>query len=225
MKIKVKVTTPSNMKHFGCASGSIVEVEFEDYVRCVVASEIGKANLEACKAQAVASRTFAASRGVLEGKAISDDASKAQAYIAARDYYDVCNQAAAETAGEVLTYNGQYCTTYFSHSNGGTVYACEEVWSQKKPYLVHKTDEWTKKSGVKRNGHGIGMSQAGAKYAGANGVGYREILNFYYPNTTLTKIKTKEEPQQDIEDDYVERVLADIKVRVQLALKEIEGMQ
>jgi peptidoglycan hydrolase-like amidase len=50
MKIKVKVTTPSNMKHFGCASGSIVEVEFEDYVRCVVASEIGKANLEACKA-------------------------------------------------------------------------------------------------------------------------------------------------------------------------------
>jgi SpoIID/LytB domain protein len=91
MKIKVKITTPSNMKHFKCASGTIVEVELEDYVRCVVASEIGKAGLEACKAQAVASRTFAASRGVLEGKAISDDAGKAQAYIAARDYYDICN--------------------------------------------------------------------------------------------------------------------------------------
>ena len=222
MKIKVKVTTPSNMKYFKCASGTIVEVEFEDYVRCVVASEIGKAGLEACKAQAVASRTFAASRGVLDGKAISDDAGKAQAYIAARDYYDICNQAAAETAGEVLTYDGQYCTTYFSHSNGGTVYACEEVWSQKKPYLVHRTDEWTKKSGVKRNGHGIGMSQSGAKYAASQGVGYKEILNFYYPNTTLTKIKTKEEPN---DDDYVQRVLADVKTRVQIALKELEGMR
>lgn len=225
MKIKVKITTLSNMKHFKCASGTIVEVELEDYVRCVVASEIGKADLEACKAQAVASRTFAASRGVLDGKAISDDAGKAQAYIAARDYYDICNQAAAETAGEVLTYDGQYCTTYFSHSNGGTVYACEEVWSQKKPYLVHKTDEWTKKSGVKRNGHGIGMSQAGAKYAASQGIGYKEILNFYYPNTTLTKIKTKEEPKQDIDNDYVQRVLADIKTRVQTALKELEGMR
>lgn len=221
MKIKVKVTTPSNMKYFKCASGTIVEVELEDYVRCVTASEIGNASLEACKAQAVASRTFAASRGVLEGKAISDDAGKAQAYIAARDYYDVCNQAAKETAGEVLTYDGQYCTTYFSHSNGGTVYACEEVWSQKKPYLVHKTDEWTKKSGVKRNGHGIGMSQAGAKYAGTNGVGYREILDFYYPNTTLTKIESK----QDIDDDYIKRVLEEIKTRVQIALKDLEGMQ
>ena len=219
MKIKVKITTPSNMKYFKCASGTIVEVELEDYVRCVTASEIGKASLEACKAQAVASRTFAASRGVLEGKAISDDAGKAQAYIAARDYYDICNQAAKETAGEILTYDGQYCTTYFSHSNGGTVYACEEVWSQKKPYLVHKTDEWTKKSGVKRNGHGIGMSQAGAKYAGANGVGYREILDFYYPNTQLTKIETKSED----DDDYTRRVLEEIKIRVQLALKDLEG--
>jgi peptidoglycan hydrolase-like amidase len=91
MKIKVKVTTPSNMKYFKCTSGAIVEVELEDYVRCVVASEIGKAPLEACKAQAIACRTFACSRGVLDGKPISDDAGKAQAYIAARNYYDVCN--------------------------------------------------------------------------------------------------------------------------------------
>ena len=91
MKIKVKITTSSNMKFFNVPSGSIVEVEFEDYVRCVVASEIGNASLEACKAQAVASRTFAASRGVLEGKVINDDASKAQAYIAARNNYANCN--------------------------------------------------------------------------------------------------------------------------------------
>lgn len=219
MKIKVKISTSSNMKYFGVSSGSIVEVEFEDYVRCVVASEIGNAPLEACKAQAVASRTFAASRGVLSGKAISDDAGKAQAYIAARDYYAVCNQAAEETEGEMLTYNGEYCTTYFSHSNGGTVYACEEVWKQKKPYLVHKTDDWTKKSGVKRNGHGIGMSQAGAKYAANNGVGYKEILNFYYPNTKLTKLETKSD-----EDDYDTKIYEEIKIRVETALKDLREM-
>ncbi len=218
MKIKIKVTTPSNMKYFKCASGAIVEVELEDYVRCVVASEIGKASLEACKAQAVASRTFALSRGVLDGKPISDDAGKAQAYIAARNYYDICNQATEETAGEVLTYNNEYCTTYFSHSNGGTTYACEEVWSQKKPYLVHRTDEWTKKSGVQRNGHGIGMSQAGAKYAAEQGVKYKTILNFYYPNTKLIKIDT--EPDED--EIYARKVLEEIKVRVELAMQELK---
>ena len=216
MKIKVKVTTPSNMKYFKCASGKIVEVELEDYVRCCVASEIGKASLEACKAQAVACRTFAVSRCVLDGKAISDDAGKAQAYIAARDYYDVCNQATKETEGQVLMYGGRYCTTYFSHSNGGRTYACEEVWNQKKPYLIARKDEWTKASGVKRNGHGIGLSQAGAKYAGEHGVGYREILSFYYPYTTLKEIQMTIDGQ-----DYYKKVAEEIKVRVELALKEI----
>lgn len=216
MKIKVKVSTPSNMNYFHCAKGAIIEVEFEDYVRCVVASEIGNASLEACKAQAVACRTFAASRGVLEGRVISDDAGKAQAYIAARDYYTVCNQATEETAGEMLTYDGKYCTTYFSHSNGGRTYSCEEVWGQKRPYLIARKDEWTQKSGVKRNGHGIGLSQAGAKYAGEHGIGYREILDFYYPNTTIKKIKTMPE-----EESYEKKILEEIRVRVQLALKEL----
>lgn len=218
MKIKVKISTPSNMKFFGVAKGTIVEVEFEDYVKCVVASEIGNASLEACKAQAVACRTFAASRGVLDGKPISDDAGKAQAYIAARNYYNVCNQAAAETAGQVLMYGGKYCTTYFSHSNGGRTYACEEVWNQKRPYLIARKDEWTRLSKVKRNGHGIGLSQAGAKYAGAHGIGYREILSFYYPYTTLKQIEMKQE-----EEDYRQIIKAAEKA-VAAAMKEIEGM-
>jgi len=70
MKIKVRITNAANMKYFK-------EVEFEDYIKCVVASEIGNAPIEACKAQAIASRSFAVARGVLEGKIISDDASKA----------------------------------------------------------------------------------------------------------------------------------------------------
>ena len=220
MKIKVKITTAGNMKYFNCASGTIKEIELEDYVKCVVASEIGNASLEACKAQAVASRTFAVSRGVLDGKVISDNASKAQAFRADRINYKNCNEAVEATHGEVLTYGGKYANTYFSHSNGGRTYSCEEVWGSKRNYLIARKDEWTLASKTKKNGHGIGLSQAGAKYAGEHGVGYRAILSFYYPYTTLKQI----EMEQD-EDDYDARVIADIKARVELAMKELkEGL-
>jgi len=72
MKINVKITRKENADFFNVKIDDIVEVEFEDYVAAVVASELASGNLEACKAQAVASRTFAISRGVLKGTPISD---------------------------------------------------------------------------------------------------------------------------------------------------------
>lgn len=219
MKIKVKITTTNNMKYFNCAKNTIKEIEFEDYVRCVVASEIGNASLEACKAQAVACRTFAAQRGVLDGKIISDDASKAQAFRADRTNYKNCNAAVEATKGQVLMYGGQYIGAYFSHSNGGRTYSCEEVWGSKRNYLIARKDEWTLASGTKKNGHGIGLSQAGAKYAGEHGVSYREILSFYYPYTTLKTIEIKSEP----EEDYTQIVKAAEKA-VSAAMKQIGEM-
>ena len=50
MLIKVKIETSGNMSFYGCAKGTIKEIELEDYIKCVVASEIGNASLEACKA-------------------------------------------------------------------------------------------------------------------------------------------------------------------------------
>ena len=219
MKIKVKITTSGNMKYYNCAKGTIIEIELEDYIRCVVASEIGNASLEACKAQAVASRTFAVMRGVLEGKIISDDASKAQAFRADRTTYRNCNTAVDATQGEVLTYGGKYIGAYFSHSNGGRTYSCEEVWGSKRNYLIARKDEWTLASGMKKNGHGIGLSQAGAKYAGANGVGYREILSFYYPYTTLKQIEMK----QENEEEYM-TIIKEAEKVVSEAMKEIGEM-
>ena len=218
MKIKVKITTSSNMKYYGCASGTIKEIELEDYVKCVVASEIGNASIEACKAQAIASRTYACYQGVLEGKVISDNASKAQAFRADRNNYKNCNAAVEATKGEVLMYGGKYIGAYFSHSNGGRTYSCEEVWGSKRNYLIARKDEWTIASGIKKSGHGIGLSQAGAKYAGAHGIGYREILRFYYPYTTLKRIEMKQE-----EEDYKQIIKAAEKA-VTAAMKEIEGM-
>lgn len=221
MKINVKITTASNMKYFNCAKDTIKEIELEDYIKCVVASEIGNAPIEACKAQAVACRTFAVFRGILEGKAISDDASKTQAFRAERNNYKNCNEAVEATKGEILTYNNQCIGSYFSHSNGGRTYSCEEVWGSKRDYLVAREDKWTLASGVKKSGHGIGLSQAGAKYAAEHGVEYREILKFYYPNTKIEQIKMKSEKEQE----YDRKIVEDIKVRVQLALEQLkEGL-
>jgi peptidoglycan hydrolase-like amidase len=50
MKIKVKITTNENIKYFGCEKNTIKEIELEDYVKCVVASEMGNAPDEALKA-------------------------------------------------------------------------------------------------------------------------------------------------------------------------------
>ena len=48
--MKVKITTKENMAYYSCEKNTIVDVDLEDYVTCVVASEIGNAKLEACKA-------------------------------------------------------------------------------------------------------------------------------------------------------------------------------
>lgn len=214
MKIPVKISSKENMRYFKCDKDTIVQVELEEYIAAVVASEIGNGPIEALKAQAIASRTFAASRGVLDGKPISDLGSKAQAYRAPRTDYKLCNSAAKETAGLVLMYGGRYASTYFCHSNGGQCKSSEEVWGGKRPYLVSRKDPWTKE---KRNGHCVGLSQVGAIEAAKQGVGYKEILSFYYPKTTLEHLEIKSEE----EEEYERKVLEEIKIRVEIFKKEI----
>lgn len=48
--MKVKITTAENMRYYDCEHGTVIEVPLEEYVAAVVASEIGNAPLEACKA-------------------------------------------------------------------------------------------------------------------------------------------------------------------------------
>ena len=37
-------------------------------------------------------------------------------------------------------------------------------------------------------GHGVGMSQCGAQYMAKQGSDYRQILSWYYPDTTIEKL-------------------------------------
>ena len=213
MKIKVKITTNENMKFYGCEKNTIKEIELEDYVAIVVASEMGNAPAEALKAQAIASRTYACAQGVLNGKIISDSASKAQAFRAPRYTYKNAQSAAKATINQVLMYGGKYASTYFCQSNGGRTYSSEEVWGGKRNYLIARKDNWTTE---KKNGHGVGMSQSGAITAAKQGIGFRDILSFYYPYTTLKQIEMKQE-------DYID-IIKEAEQVVKQALKEIGEM-
>lgn len=188
MKIRVIITRQENANYFGKQINDIVEVEFEEYVAAVVASEIGNSNLEACKAQAVAARTFAIARNVLQGEAISDSSSVAQAYRAIRydrKKYPNAILGTELTAEEVLCYNGKAISAVFSANNGGHTVSARERWGSSKPYLLSFDDPWDAATKQKKQGHGVGLSQAGACWAGAHGASYIEILNFYYPNTKI----------------------------------------
>lgn len=191
MKINVKLTRSENIRYY---HKSQIEIDIEEYLKGVVPAEIGNAALEACKAQAVAARTFALNKQKRQGY-ITDKSSVDQAFRASRfaANYSRAHQGVMDTAGEVLYYKDALVTgAYFCHSNGGRTYSSKEVWGGDRPYLIARTDPWDKGT---KSGHGIGLSQTGAKAAAAAGKTYKEILNFYYPGTVITK--EEEEKKQE----------------------------
>lgn len=202
MQIKIKITTSENSSFYNVPVGTIVEEDFEKYVAAVVASEIGNAPLEACKAQAVASRSFAY-RYILKGKEIPDTSSSAQAFRIKRysDAYAVCIEAAKSTKEQILQYGDAVVDAYFCHSNGGNTTSSEERWGGARDYLVSVPDKWDAATHTNRIGHGVGMSQVGAKYAAEHGVSYKDILSFYYPRTKIVKISVKREDTKMISLD------------------------
>ena len=194
--INVKFTRKENYEEFNCTPGTVMKVPFEDYVAAVVASEIGNADIEACKAQAIAARTFAVSKGVLEGKEITDSSAKDQAFRISRldDYlYPNAIRAAELTEGQILTYNGKPIAAVYSACNGGHTVSAKERWGSERKYLPSQEDPWD--DSTKRTGHGVGMSQRGAKAMAKAGKIYEEILAFYYPGTKITDLWTLEKEE------------------------------
>ncbi len=128
----------------------IVTVDEEDYLTAVVLSEMPTSfEPEALAAQAVAARTFLA-RQRLAGKhsdcdvcadsaccqAWSDDAALEAKYGAELPQYrDKASAAVAETAGEILTYDGAPIEAVYFSCSGGSTEAAVAVWGTDVPYL------------------------------------------------------------------------------------------
>lgn len=163
-------------------------IPLEDYMLGVVPSEMpSKWNYEALKAQAIAARSYAiANRGKRASHGYDlKDTPEDQAYGGASSETAATNNAVMETKGIVITYNQKVIPAYYSASAGGHTVNAGAVWNKDLPYLksVPSFDE-----NVKKNGHGLGMSQHGANNLAQQGYNAYQILTYYYNNVKFGRL-------------------------------------
>jgi SpoIID/LytB domain protein len=126
--------------------GSRVQaVPIERYVRGVVAAEMPSGwPLAALEAQAVASRTYAleSHAGGARFNVYSD--TRSQVYEGTTAETASSNTAVADTAGQIVLYDGQPAITYFFASSGGMTENIENsfVGAQAEPWLVSVPDAY-----------------------------------------------------------------------------------
>lgn len=263
--------------------GTPTSLPLETYVSGVVSAEVSDDfPTEALRAQAVAARTYAAYKVSRGRPDTHPDADVCDDYHHCAAYRDAAQQTAngqpsrsaqavADTAGEILTYEGEPIVAVFHCASGPRTEAAGDVWGADVPYLqsvvspggsacdkyedsIHLSaaqfrekaatslpsadlsgapDTWFKNSvrtqggGIKTvelggvsiegtavrtlfdlrstnftvtttqdsltfhtigYGHGVGLSQYGAKYMAEQGAKYDEILSHYYQNTELTRV-------------------------------------
>lgn len=163
-------------------------VPLEEYMLGVVPSEMpSKWSYEALKAQAIAARSYAiANRGKRASHGYDlKDTPEDQAYGGASSETANTNNAVLETKGIVITYNQKVIPAYYSASAGGHTVNSGAVWNKDLPYLksVPSFDE-----NVKKNGHGLGMSQHGANNLAQQGYNAYQILTYYYNNVKFGRL-------------------------------------
>jgi stage II sporulation protein D len=150
------------------AQERIVEMSLEEYIKGVVAAEMpAEFELEALKAQAVATRTYAVKQMALLGGAglidrpgadVSTDPRHGQAWQSSLQlkerwgafhferYWGKIGQAVDETRGMIVVYNGEAINAVFHSTSGERTASAKEVWGYDFPYLQSVACEWDKKS-------------------------------------------------------------------------------
>lgn len=198
--------------------GQVSQLDIETYtVRVVLAEMPASFEMEALKAQAVASRTYAlrtCADGQKHNGAVCTSYRCCQAYMTEEAYlqrgWDPDNVARVQaavyaTAGQVLTYDGQWIrATYFACS-GGCTEAAVTVWGKEYPYLqsvkspgeeetVYYTD--TAKFTFEAFQEALGIALTGSAhtwfgaitYTDSGGVETLEIGGVVYRGTTLRSL-------------------------------------
>ncbi len=165
------------------------DIPLELYIRGVVPSEMPSGwEHEAHKAQAIAARSYAVANMGKRAKNGYDlkDTPEDQAYGGASAETTRTNEAVTETEGIVLVCQGKIVPAYYSASAGGRTTTAGKVWMTDLPFLksVPSFDD-----GVKKNGHGVGMSQHGANNLAKRGYNAYQILKYFYANTKFARLK------------------------------------
>ena len=98
-------------------------------------------------------------------------------------------QAAASTAGQVVTYRGRtVITPYSSRPSGRTRSPAEAGWNVDWPWVVPVPDPDT--VGMTRIGHGVGLSGYGSRKRAERGDTATQITGYYFTGTSIGKIDT-----------------------------------
>jgi stage II sporulation protein D len=115
----------------------------DQYVKGVIPNESPPSwPMAELKAQAIISRSFALT-GTVEGDGYdlySD--TRSQVYKGLESEYTTSDEAAEQTAGQVLLYEGQVAETLFSACSGGKTESIENVFGGSIPYLVGVPDPY-----------------------------------------------------------------------------------
>ena len=120
-------------------------VHIDDYIKGVLPYEMSPSwPLEALKAQAVCARTYALmqTKHYKSYKFDVCNTTDCQVYYGANNANALTDQAAVETGGLVLTYDGSMAEAFYYSSNGGASESSENVWTNALPYLVGKVDPY-----------------------------------------------------------------------------------
>lgn len=166
----------------------INDVGIEDYVRGVTPAEMPSSwNMEALKAQAIAVRSYAIAN---LGKHASQgfdllDSTMDQVYNGVLAETSATNKAVDETKGLVLTYNNKIISTMYSASAGGQTKSALQAWGNDIPYL-QSVKSFDDETGIR--GHGVGMTQYGAKNLADMGYNAYQILAYFYTGAHFARI-------------------------------------
>ncbi len=140
------------------SNGTVLTLSMSDYLIGVVASEMPASfPMEALKAQAIVSRTYAMKK-LKSGDILTDDiftqGYKDESYLRSiwgKDYdfyYHKIKEAVLETDGMTVQYQGDYIeAVYHSTSNGKTEDA-SHVWGNSIPYLKSVDSVWDQYAGT-----------------------------------------------------------------------------
>lgn len=166
----------------------INDICIEQYLQSVLPAEMPTSwNKEALKAQAIAARTYAiANYGKHASKGFDlVDTKYDQVYNGITDETEATNKAVLETTGIVMTYNDKPINAMYSSSAGGQTRSAQQVYGNNIPYLqsVPSFDD-----DIKKNGHGVGMSQHGAKNLAIMGNNAYQILTHFYNNIQFMRL-------------------------------------
>jgi peptidoglycan hydrolase-like amidase len=162
-----------------------VAMDREIAVASVVGAEMAAGTpLEALKAQAVIARAYFAAAGSRHDAFDFCDSTHCQFLREPQQPGSDAFRAASETRGLVLAYLGKPFPAMYSASCGGQTRSLESE-GPGYPYRSVSCDFCRRNNPGSVQGHQLGLCQKGAAGMAASGIGFREILEHYYPGTFL----------------------------------------